>query len=324
VEDEALADAMKERGLGTPATRAAIIEGLLYDKYIVREGKELVPTAKGADLLRLLSAIGIEELVSPELTGEWEFKLNRIERGLYTRPEFMKEIVDLARSIVSKIKGFDEDKDKKEAPFRNPIDGGKFYETLTRYESADGEIMIRKVLGGRQMSEAEIVELLEKRQIGPLQGFRSKAGKPFTAVLKINEKNKVEFVFDDTASGADGQPLDISKEEPVGVSPVDGTKVYETLTGYVSETALNGDKTGLKINKMILGKTLDRATIQRLLSLERTDLIKGFQSSKTRRFFDAYLKLSKEGKISFEFPPREFKGRGKKKAPESPAEAEAG
>jgi len=324
VEDEALADAMKERGLGTPATRAAIIEGLLYDKYIVREGKELVPTAKGADLLRLLSAIGIEELVSPELTGEWEFKLNRIERGLYTRPEFMKEIVDLARSIVSKIKGFDEDKDKKEAPFRNPIDGGKFYETLTRYESADGEIMIRKVLGGRQMTEEEVVELLQKRQIGPLQGFRSKAGKPFTAVLKLNEKNKVEFVFDDTASGADGQPLDISKEEPVGISPVDGTKVYETLTGYVSETALNGDKTGLKINKMILGKTLDRAIIQRLLSLERTDLIKGFQSSKTRRFFDAYLKLSKEGKISFEFPPREFKGRGKKKAPESPAEAEAG
>ena len=320
VEDEALADAMKERGLGTPATRAAIIEGLLYDKYIVREGKELVPTAKGADLMRLLSAIGIEELVSPELTGGWEFKLNRIERGLYTRPEFMKEIVDLARSIVSKIKGFDEDKDKKEAPFRNPLDGGKMFETLTRYESADGEIMIRKVLGGRQMSEAEVVELLEKRQIGPLQGFRSKAGKPFTAVLKLNEKNKVEFVFDDTASGADGQPLDISKEEPVGVSPVDGTKVYETLTGYVSESALNGVKTGLKINKMILGKALDRAIIQRLLSLERTDLIKGFQSSKTRRFFDAYLKLSKEGKISFEFPPREFKGRGKKKSAEPTAE----
>ena len=91
VEDEDLAEAMKERGLGTPATRAAVIEGLLYDKYIVREGKELVPTAKGADLMRLLSAIGIEELVSPELTGEWEYKLNRIEKGLFTRPEFMQE-----------------------------------------------------------------------------------------------------------------------------------------------------------------------------------------------------------------------------------------
>ncbi len=284
VDDEDLAEAMKERGLGTPATRAAVIEGLLYDKYIVREGKELVPTAKGADLMRLLSAIGIEELVKPELTGEWEFKLAKIEKGQYTRPEFMKETVDLARSIVSKIKGFDEDKDKVEAPFKSPIDGQKMYETLTRYESADGELIIRKVLGGRQMAEAEIIDLLEKRKIGPLTGFRSKAGKPFTAVLKINEKNKVEFVFDDTASGADGQPLDITKETPIGVSPVDNTNVYETLTGYVSESALNGDKKGLKINKMILGKTLDRAIIQRLLSLERTDLIKGFQSSRPAAF----------------------------------------
>jgi DNA topoisomerase-3 len=323
VEDEALAEAMKERGLGTPATRAAVIEGLLYDKYIVREGKELVPTAKGADLMRLLSAMGIEELVSPELTGEWEFKLNKIEKGRLTRPEFMQQTIDLARSIVAKIKGFDEDKDKVEAPFHSPIDGQKMFETLTRYESADGEFVIRKVLGGRQMAEAEVIELIQKRQIGPLTGFRSKAGKPFTAVLKINEKNKVEFVFDDTASGADGQPLDISKEEPIGISPVDNTKVYETLTGYVSESALNGDKKGLKINKMILGKTLDRAVIQRLLSLERTDLIKGFQSSKTRRFFDAYLKLSKDGKISFEFPPREFKGRGKKKPAEASAEPAA-
>ncbi len=318
VEDEDLAEAMKERGLGTPATRAAVIEGLLYDKYIVREGKELVPTAKGADLMRLLSAIGIEELVSPELTGGWEFKLNRIERGLFTRPEFMQEIQDFARTIVKKIKGFDEGKDKKLAPFTSPIDGQKMFETLTRYESEDGALLIRKVLGGRQMSEQEVIDLLNNRQIGPLQGFRSKMGKPFTAVLKINDKNKVEFVFDDTASGPDGQPLDLAKEEPIGISPVDQTKVYETLTGYISESALAGDaKKGLKINKMILGKTLDRDIIKRLLSLERTDLIKGFQSSKTRRFFDAYLKLSKEGKISFEFPPREFKGRGKKKVVEA-------
>ena len=191
VEDEDLAEALKARGLGTPATRAAVIEGLLYDKYIVREGKELVPTAKGADLMRLLSAMGIEELVSPELTGEWEFKLNRIERGLYTRPEFMKETVDLARIIVAKIKGYDEDKERKDASFISPLDGQKMYETLTRFESADGTLMVRKVLGGRQMSEAEIIELLTKRQIGPLQGFRSKMGKPFTAALKINDKSKV-------------------------------------------------------------------------------------------------------------------------------------
>ncbi len=314
VEDEDLAEALKARGLGTPATRAAVIEGLLYDKYIVREGKELVPTAKGADLMRLLSAMGIEELVSPELTGEWEFKLNRIERGLYTRPEFMQETVDLARKIVSKIKGYDEDKERKEASFTSPLDGQKMFETLTRFESADGTLMVRKVLGGRQMSEAEIIELLTKRQIGPLQGFRSKQGKPFTAALKINEKSKVEFVFDDNTSGMDGNPLDLAVEIPVGISPTDGTRVFETLTGYASESAINGDaKLGLKINKMILGKTIDRENLALMLAGEKTQLIKGFQSSKTRRFFDAYLKLSKDGKIQFEFPPRVFKGRGKSK-----------
>lgn len=226
----------------------------------------------------------------------------------------MKESVALARSIVSKIKGFDEDKERKEASFKSPIDGQKMFETLTRYESEDGALMVRKVLGGRQMTEEEIIELLTKRQIGPLQGFRSKGGKPFNAALKINEKNKVEFVFDDNMSGMDGKPLDLANETPIGISPVDGTKVYETLTGYASESAIAGDaKKGLKINKMILGKTIDRDNLVRMLAGERTELIKGFISSKTRRFFDAYLKLSKDGKITFEFPPREFKGRGKGK-----------
>jgi DNA topoisomerase-3 len=324
VEDEELKEALKERGLGTPATRAAVIEGLIDDKYVVREGKDLVPTAKGIDLLRLISAVGIEELNSPELTGEWEHKLNRIERGLYTRPEFMQEITGLARKIVAKIKGYDETKDKKVANFKHPVTGQRMWETLTRYESDDGKLMIRKMLGGRQMSEDEVVELLAKRQIGPLQGFRSKMGKPFTAAIRLTDENKVEFVFEDNSAGVDGKPLDISKEEPVGISPVDGTRVFETLTSYVSESALGGEgKTGLKVNKVILGKAIDRDNMKRMLAGERTELIKGFQSSKTRRFFDAYLKLSKEGKISFEFPPREFKGRGKKAAAK-PAEAEAG
>jgi DNA topoisomerase-3 len=322
VEDEDLKEALKERGLGTPATRAAVIEGLIDDKYVVREGKELVPTAKGIDLLRLISAIGIEEMVSPELTGEWEFKLTRIERGMYTRPEFMKEITDFTRKVVAKIKAYDEEKDRKEASFKSPIDGQKMWETLTRYESDDGKLVIRKVLGGRQMSEAEVLELLTKRQIGPLQGFRSKQGKPFTAAIKLSDKHKVEFVFDDSASGADGQPLDLSKEEPIGIYPVDGTKVYETLTSYVSESALQGEpKKGLKVNKMILGKPIDRDNMKRMLSGERTELIKGFQSSKTRRFFDAYLKLDNAGKIIFEFPPRQFGGR--RKAANKPVDQDA-
>jgi DNA topoisomerase-3 len=321
VEDEELRDAMKERGLGTPATRAATIEGLIDDKYVVREGKELVPTAKGIELMNLLSAMKIEELTLPELTGEWEYKLNRIEKGKLTREEFMKEAEGLTREIVKRIKGYDEDKDKKEAGFINPLDGKPMSETTSRWQSADGKIVIRKVMGGRQMAPEEIVELLKNRRIGPLTGFRSKAGKPFAAALRLTDANKIEFVFDE----ADGEKAEVVNPEPLGKSPVDGTPVFETVSSYMSQTALDGDKSGFRLGKTILGKTLDRENIAKMLNEGRSGLIQGFQSSKTRRFFDAYLKLGKSGKLEFEFPPREFKGRGgrggfKKKAATDMAE----
>jgi DNA topoisomerase-3 len=311
VDDEDLAAAMKERGLGTPATRAATIEGLLQDKYIVREGKELVPTAKGIELLGLLSAMKIEELTSPELTGEWEFKLSRIEKGALTRDEFMRETQALTRQIVSRIKGYNEDDDRKAAGFVNPIDGKPMSETTSRWQSEDGKIVIRKVMGGRQMSPDEIVELLKNRRIGPLTGFRSKAGKPFSAVLRLTDADKVEFVFE----GGDGEAPEIVNPQPLGNSPIDGTPVFETLTSYMSQTALDGNeadaKKAFRIGKSILGKTLEREHIAKMLSEGKSGLIQGFQSSKTRRFFDAYLKLNKSGKLEFEFPPREFKPRGK-------------
>jgi DNA topoisomerase-3 len=313
VEDEELRDAMKERGLGTPATRAATIEGLLADKYIVREGKELVPTAKGVELLGLLSAMKIEELTLPELTGEWEFKLNRIEKGKLTREEFMQETTALTRQIVQRIKGYNEEDDRKAAGFSNPIDGKPLSETASRWQTEDGKIVIRKVMGGRQMAPEEIMDLLKNRRIGPLTGFRSKAGKPFAAVLRLTDENKIEFVFE----GGDGEAPEIVNPEPLGNSPVDGTPVFETVTSYMSQSAIDiaggatDTKKGFRIGKSILGKTLEREHIAKMLNDGKSGLISGFQSSKTRRFFDAYLKLTKAGKLEFEFPPREFKPRGK-------------
>ena len=254
VDDEDLREAMHERGLGTPATRAAIIEGLISDKYVVREGKELIPTAKGIELLTMLSAMGIEELTSPELTGEWEHKLNRIEKGQFTRESFMREIQDLARRMVGNIKGYDEQKDRKPAGFNNPLDGQPMYETPSRWETHDGSLVIRKVLGGRQMSGPEIVELIKEKRLGPLQGFRSKMGKPFTAVIRLVDKGKVEFVFDD---GEGGEKPEIVNPESLGNSPVDGSPVFETVASYMSQSAIDGDKTkGFRMGKTLLGKPL--------------------------------------------------------------------
>lgn len=302
VDDEDLRDAMKERGLGTPATRAATIEKLLSDKYILREGKELVPTSKAFDLIRITNAMKIEDLTSPELTGEWEYKLAQIEKGQLTREQFMQQIVDLTTRMVNHIKDFKEESTRTLAPF-SPVNGEAVYETVSRYETESG-IQIRKMLGGRHMSAQEISDLLVKRKIGPLTGFRSKRGSEFSAAIALTDKNKIEFIFQDDDTAADGEAFDINSQEPIGLSPIDQSPVYELLTSYTSLSAMEKQKTGLRVNKVILGKEIGRENMVRLLNGEKTELITGFKSTKTRRLFDAYLTMAKDGKIGFEFPPR--------------------
>ncbi len=299
IEDEELAEAMKERGLGTPATRASIIEKLLNEKYIVREQRELVPTGKAVELLALLEARKIDVLASPELTGEWEYKLNQILKGSMTREQFMQEIREMTDTIVSKVKNGEEES-IREASF-SPVESRIFFETATAFESEDKKLMIRKVLGGRVMHEEEIVALIKGATIGPFADFRSKRGKPFTAAVRVSN-SKIEFLFADSTDELDIKA--IKEQEPLGISPVDNTRVFETPVGYLSESALEGDREkGLRISKMILQRQLDREHIVQLLENGKTELIKGFISKK-KRPFDAFLLLNNKGKISFEFPPR--------------------
>lgn len=310
IEDEELRDAMKERGLGTPATRAATIEKLISDKYLVREGKELLPTGKAFDLINMAVSMQIENLTSPELTGEWEYKLGLMEKGKVSRKDFMCDIEELTSQMVDKIKNFNESDTKKEAVAEAA--GEQVHETVSNYETDSG-IRIRKFLGGRHMSLAEVTELLEKKKLGPLSGFRSKKGKEFTAALILNDKNKVEFVFEDLSLTEGKEGLDFSEQTPIGNSPVDDSPVYEVMIAFVSQSFVEGKSTGLRIAKNILGKTLSAEHIKALLSGEKTELIKGFRSAKTRRLFDAFLKMDKKGKISFEFPPPKGKARSKVK-----------
>jgi DNA topoisomerase-3 len=251
----------------------------------------------------------IENLTSPELTGEWEYKLGLMEKGKVSRDNFMRDIEGLTSQMVGKIKNFKESDTKKEAVAEAA--GEQIHETVSNYETDSG-IRIRKILGGRHISLAEVAELLEKRKLGPLTGFRSKKGKEFAAALVLNEKNKVEFVFDDLASADGKDGLDFSEQSPFGNSPKDNSPVYETLTAYVSQSFAEGKETGLRIAKNILGKTLDAENVAKMLSGEKTELIKGFRSAKTRRLFDAFLRMDKTGKIHFEFPPRTAKFRKKK------------
>jgi len=299
VEDEGLRDAMKERGLGTPATRASTIEGLIKEKYINREGRELVPSGKAFDLMNLIDGMRIEELASPELTGDWEYKMNLVLKGEMSAEKFMEGIRRLTEKIVDRVKSFAKEGVGQEAAF-SPVDGRKFMATPTAFVSEDGKLSIRKVLGGRVMADSEIVALIKGETIGPFDDFRSKKGKPFSASLQV-KNSKINFIFQDNR-----EDLDIAAirgQEPLGVSPVDGTKVFETPIGYLSESALEEAGRGLRISRHILSKDIEPRHVRQLLSDGKTELIQGF-ISKRKRPFDAYLLMDKKGKVSFEFPPR--------------------
>jgi DNA topoisomerase III len=304
VEDGEIAEALKERGLGTPATRASVIEKLIADHYLIRDGKELSPTRKAFDLLSLISAMGIEDLKSPELTGEWEKKLGDMEKSLISKEEFIDKIKTLTISIVDKIKNFDESANRSVANF-SPIDGKVIYEYIGYFAAEDDSFRIRKILGGRHMSSEEIHQLIEHNQIGPLDGFVSKKGMPFTASIQL-KNGKVEFMFDNPESEKFD---DLDDTSIIGHSFIDQSPVYLTPTCYISKSAIDGEKTGVRLNLSILGKSLEIPQVQKLIQGEKTDLITGFRSSKTKRLFDAYLQLSKAGKISFSFPPRKSSGK---------------
>ena len=299
VDDEELAEALKDRGLGTPATRAAIIEKLISDDYVARDGRDLVPTRKAFDLLGLIGAMKIEDLRSPELTGEWERKLKQIERGEMTRDEFMEGIRRSTLEIVDRIRGFDEDVARKEASV-SPVNGERIFECVSHFEKEDGSCRVRKILGGRHFSAEEIAELYAKGEVGPFHDFRSKRNTPFSAVIRLAD-GKPEFVFSQESAE---RKIDTSAMTPLGNSPIDGSPVYEDIQAYVSQSHLDGSDKGLRINRTILGKSLTPENVAELLSKGKTGLIQGFRSSRTHKLFDAMLLLGKDGKISFEFPPR--------------------
>jgi len=329
IEDDELREAMQDKGLGTPATRAAIIEGLINEKYIFREGRELIPTAKAFQLMTLLRGLGVEELSRPELTGEWEYKLAQMEHGKLSRDAFMREIGEMTKHIVKKAKEYDRDTvpgDYATLATPCPNCGGIVKENYRRFtctgKSGTGEdacgFSFGKTPAGRTFDAAEVEQLLRDKKIGPLEGFRSKAGWPFTSdiVLKYNdeEKNwKLEFDFGDDKNAAEtGEIVDFSAQQPLGKCPKCGGRVFEYGKNYVCErsvpTAEQPTPTcDFKTGQVILQQPVERTQMTKLLESGKTDLLDKFVSMRTRRAFKAHLVWNKdEGKVTFEFAPSKF------------------
>ncbi|WP_417251356.1 DNA topoisomerase III [Castellaniella sp.] len=307
VDDEALREAMSERGLGTPATRAAIIEGLINETYLRREGRDLVPSAKARQLMTLLSGLGVNELTSPELTGGWEHQLKLIEQRQLDRESFMREIAQMTQVIVKRAKEYERDTVPGDyATLQTPCPkcGAVVKENYRRYACTACDFSIGKHPGGRTFEVAEVEELLKTRTLGPLTGFISKMGRPFAAVLRITDEFKLEFDFGQKED-EDTEPVDFSSQTALGPCPKCGGQVYEHGMNYICEHATGPNKTcSFRSGKVILQQEIPANQMTQLLATGKTDLFDGFVSSRTNRKFKAYLVRQADGKIGFEFEAR--------------------
>ena len=316
VDDDELREAMSEKGLGTPATRAAIIEGLIYEDYIHRNGRELQATAKAFSLMELLNGLGIPELTKPELTGDWEFQLRQIQRKQISREKFMSGIADMTRHIVERAKKYEQDTipgDFGVLTVKCPKCGGEIHEQYKQFQCVKCDFAVWKTLCSRMFEPEEVENLITKKQIGPLQGFRSKQGFPFAAVLKMNGEHKIEFDFGN-GQNKDGEiaaPADFTGKEPLGQCPKCGARVFDSGMNYVCEKQAGVEKScAFRTGKIILQQEIAPEQVKKLLAEGRTDLLTKFISKKNNRPFKAFLVL-KDGKTAFEFPPREAKGRAR-------------
>ncbi|MBC2769204.1 DNA topoisomerase III [Pusillimonas minor] len=317
IDDEALREAMSERGLGTPATRAAIIEGLLNEGYLRREGREMVPSAKARQLMTLLSGLGVSELTSPELTGEWEQRLKQIEQRQLDRDEFMREIAQITQIIVKRAKEYERDTvpgDYATLSTPCPKCGGVVKENYRRYACTVCDFSIGKHPGGRTFEVPEVEALLKERTLGPLSGFISKMGRPFAALLRITDDYKLEFDFGQNDADNE-EAVDFSGHTPLGACPKCGGRVFEHGMNYVCEKSIGPEKScDFRSGKVILQQEIAAAQMQKLLADGKTDLLDGFVSSRTNRKFKAFLVKQANGKIGFEFEARPEKAGAKKTA----------
>jgi len=313
VDDDELADAMKENGLGTPATRSAIIERLIAERYMERNHRNLAPTPKAEVLLDFLAAVKAEALTEPALTGEWEYKLHKIENGELDSETFLDEIVSMTKEVVENIKSYEENEDDLEpADLVSPYTNEPMFESLRAYRTKDNSFAVYKVVGNRKMDKKEIRELLEKKRIGPLDNFRSKRGKHYSAYLYLDEETK-RVKFDFGNGDAENGEVDFSNLTPIAKCPRTGGDLYETANAYIVRT-VEGDeeKTPIKVSRKILDREIPKDQVLKLLETGKTDLLNKFWSKRTKRPFDAYLVLKDNGQTKFEFPPRAPKKAAKK------------
>ncbi|MFV1994552.1 MAG: DNA topoisomerase III [Verrucomicrobiales bacterium] len=328
VDDEELRAAMAESGLGTPATRANIIEGLIADKYVTRDGREFIVNNRGVRLIDQLQEMKIDILASPEMTGEWEHKLNEMEHGRLPRDAFMRDIKGLTQNVVETAREYARTALEKEYPaFPVPCPAcgaSELGQDDGRYKCLEPEcrFAISKVIASRPLSEDEARELLTRKFLGPLTGFLSRFRKPFDAAIELVEDEKgalkAGFIFEKSPE-EEAEAEAIVEENFLCKCPAcDKGRIFETPTSYVCDVRIKESKCKARLSKTMCQYEIPREQALKFFTEGKTDLIDKFISKKGRPF-SAHLGCNTKGRrlLQWEFPPRAPKKEtaAKKKAP---------
>lgn len=195
IEDDTMRQAMKDSGIGTPATRAAIIETLLKREYMVRQQKKLVPTEKG---LALHSVVKNMAIANVEMTGKWEAELAKIERGEASADGFTHSIEGYTREITAELLGCDRLFSHKDSGCQCPKckqGAMQFFGKVVRCSNKECGMPVFKQVAGKLLTDADITDLLTKGKTRTLNGFTSKQGKSFSAAIAFDENFNTKFVF---------------------------------------------------------------------------------------------------------------------------------
>ncbi len=327
LDDEDLAAVIHDKGIGTPATRADIIENLIAKGYLVRVAKSLRPTVKGIRLVDTLRRVHADRLASAELTGDMEYELREIERGTRTAAQYMEEIVGYTREIVDIMRSFDyEDLYKNEPPLgtcpcgkARPVwERTWFYrceEDPNAVEGEDCAFRIWKDKSGRYMDRSTVSTLLRKLETPVLDGFTTRDGRTYQGVLTLEGKDLKLVAAGGSGERASDEVEYEVNEQPLGPCPMGcGSEVIETPTRFGCRAGLQAaaagkpDKDAPKPCPFVLPRTVCKREITRDEALEyvankRTGLLTEF-TSRFGRPFAATLFLKENGRHGFEFQPR--------------------
>ncbi|MCH1481364.1 MAG: topoisomerase C-terminal repeat-containing protein, partial [Candidatus Poseidoniaceae archaeon] len=311
IDDDEMADAMKGKGLGTPATRAETIEKLISRNFIQRaRSGSLRATPGGIKLILLLRAIPVEWITSPALTGDMEAKLSSVQVGDYSRKEYMKLIFEIADEMVQKIKNHDRNElfNDVESIAPCPICKSTLKETVLSYICCENtgrdsgcDFVLWKNTSGRWFDRKTATRLLQQKSINDLHGFFNRSGEPYTASIKMLDNGTVEFIGggESTSSEEDVELCDCPTCSH-GIIRINST-MYACDNQECKFRGISHEMCKRKI-------TEEEAKV--ILTKGKSPLLEDFTSKKGRPF-SAFLALD-GNRVKFEFPPREAAANAKK------------